>query len=85
MKNANPDISLPNVTAAAPEAKKEWRTMESKARQWKAKAVKANKRRTDMMYGKTLTKQTGEQGKKPHQPMNNNCRVIETWANVIKN
>jgi hypothetical protein len=51
----------------------------------KAKIVTVEKRWTDIMYGKTLTKQTGERGKKPHQPTNNNHRVTKTWADVIKN
>jgi hypothetical protein len=82
--NAEPDAPLPDETAAAPEAKKGWRTATSNATRRKMKAAKADNTRTETAREKTPTKQNGERVKKNHQPMTKNYRDAKTWADVVR-
>jgi hypothetical protein len=73
--NAEPNVPLPNMTSAALVAMEEWRTMTSKAMQWKMKAADANKRSTAEAGANTPTIQNGRWGKKSYQPTKNNLHT----------
>jgi hypothetical protein len=81
--DAEPDTPLPNMIAAAPEAKKEWRTAESKATRWKMKAADADKRRTVAARKKIPMIQNGGWETKTHQPTNKNHCAARTWADIV--
>jgi hypothetical protein len=83
MTNAEPDMPLPDKTAATPEAEKGWRTAMNKAMRRKMKGAEVDNMRMEMAHKKTLTKQNGERVKKNLQLTTKNYRDVKTWANVV--
>jgi hypothetical protein len=83
MTNAEPNVPLPDETAAAPEAEKGWKTATRKATRWKMKAAEADNMRMETAREKTPTKQHGEWVKKNHQPTTSNYCDAKTWADVV--